>query len=53
MEQAARGIQPEFLTDEELVKYAWLRDKRDMAHEDRIWFEELRKRLEQRIDDDR
>lgn len=45
------GIQPSLLTDEELVKYAWLLDKRNMTAADREWFEELRKRLERLLDE--
>jgi hypothetical protein len=50
MEQAMSGIQPQILTNEELVKYAWLQgaDKLDPA-----WVQELLKRLEATLDDNK
>lgn len=50
MEQAMSGIQPQILTNEELVRYARLQpaDKLPAA-----WVEEILKRLEETLDDNK
>jgi hypothetical protein len=50
MEQAMSGIRPQILTNEELVKYAWLQgvDKLDPT-----WVQELLERLEATLDDNK
>jgi hypothetical protein len=44
------GIRPEILTTEELVKYAWLEGPERLPA---IWVQELIKRLEQTLDDNK
>ena len=48
MGEDMHGIRPENLSDEELVRYAWLSDP---AHLSPDWVTELIKRFEQKLDD--
>jgi len=41
-----QGIQPQNLSNEELVKYAWLLDLSTVPEWARAWITELNKRLE-------
>jgi len=49
MEKSMSGIQPSSLTDEELVRYAWLHSGTLSLD----WIKELIQRLEQKLDDNK
>lgn len=44
------GIQPQNLSNEELVKYAWLLDLSTVPEWAQAWIMELRERLEKFVD---
>jgi hypothetical protein len=50
MEQAMSGIRPQILTNEELVKYAWLQGVDKLPQQ---WVAEILKRLEATLDDNK